>query len=362
MNKHLIFMQRAIELAENARGKCSPNPFVGAVIVNNDRIIGEGWTKAYGADHAEVQAIKNCQASCTGASLYVTLEPCSHYGKTPPCAKAIIESGIKSVYIGIQDPNPLVAGQGIRLLQTAGIQVESGFLADVITRQLEYYLTYISKQRPFVMLKTAVSLDGRIAAPDGSSRWISCAESRQKTHELRQEADAVLTGIGTVLNDDPMLNVRLENPYKQPLRVILDTHLKIPLDSRIVRSARELKTLIFTGPDPCETGKEKSLTELGADVCRLETDSDYLDLNQVLSELYNRKIQVVLVEAGSRLNTSFWRAGLVNKLVMFIAPKLLGGEHLAWQDIGLDNIEQALNLRDLETRQVGTDIMLTGYL
>jgi diaminohydroxyphosphoribosylaminopyrimidine deaminase / 5-amino-6-(5-phosphoribosylamino)uracil reductase len=361
MDKHLSYMQRAVDLAEKARGKCSPNPFVGAVIVKNGRVIGEGWTQSYGSDHAEVQAIKNCSEPCNDADIYVTLEPCSHYGKTPPCAKAIIENGIKSVYIGIPDPNTLVSGQGIAMLSEAGIQVNTGFLADIITKQLEHYLTWITKQRPFVILKTAVSLDGRIAAEDGSSKWITCEESRKRVHELRQEADAVLTGIGTVLKDDPLLNVRLKNPHKQPLRIILDTNLSIPLQSKIALTAAEYKTLVFTGKDTSNPAKEEKLNELGVEICRIDSDGCKLDLQQLLAELYNRKIQLVMVEAGTKLNSSFLKAGLVDKLYMFIAPKLLGGSHLAWQDIGIGNIEQSLNLKGVEYTSVGTDILLTAY-
>jgi diaminohydroxyphosphoribosylaminopyrimidine deaminase/5-amino-6-(5-phosphoribosylamino)uracil reductase len=362
MNNHLSFMQRAVDLAEQARSMCSPNPLVGAVIVKNGSIIGQGWTQSYGSYHAEVQAIKNCIGDCTDADIYVTLEPCSHYGMTPPCAKAIIESGIKAVYIGITDPNPLVSGKGIQMLQEAGIHVETGFLADIITKQLEAYLTYITKQRPFVILKTAVSLDGRLAAADGSSQWITCEQSRKRVHELRQSADAILTGIGTVLKDDPMLNVRLENPYKQPLRVILDANLSIPLLSKIALSAKEYKTLIFTGTAAANSTKETQLQALGIDVCRVISEQDQLDLPAVLTELYNRKIQLVMVEAGTTLNSAFLKAGLVDKLVMFIAPRLLGGSRLAWQDIGIDNLEQSLHLKEVEYTKVGSDILLTGYL
>ena len=392
-NNTLVYMQRAIELAEQARGKCSPNPFVGAVIVKDGRIIGSGFTQKYGSDHAEVQAIKNSTESCTGADIYVTLEPCSHYGKTPPCAKTIIESGISKVYYGISDPNPLVAGKGRQMLLDAGIEVEHGFCADVITQQLEYYLTYITKQRPFVFLKSGVTLDGRIAAKDGTSRWISCEESRTMTHELRMEADALITGIGTVKKDNPLLNVRLPKPYKQPVRIILDSKLSIPLISQIVATATEQETLIFMSAGHSNPAKEKALAELGLEIIKIpsavEQDADpaqtrtptveqdavpaqtkspakhspaYLDLNLVLTELYNRKISVVMVEAGSRVNTSFLKAGLVDKLYMFIAPKLLGGDHFAWHDIGIENIEQALNLRDMQTKQVGADTLFTGYL
>ncbi len=361
MDKHLAYMRRAFELAENARGRCSPNPFVGAVIVKDGRIIGEGWTQAYGSDHAEVQALKNCPAGCAGAAMYVTLEPCSHFGKNPPCANAIIESGIGEVYIGIQDPNPLVCGQGIRLLREAGILVQSGLLADQITRQLEYHITYVTQNRPFVILKSAVSLDARVSASDGSSRWISCEESRQRTHELRREADAVITGSGTVLKDDPLLNVRLPDPYKQPLRVVLDSRGRIPLTSQIARTAKDYKTLVFTSPGWNDAKQEAALAALGIEFCRIPAPTGQLDLSQALAELHRRRISVVLLEAGPTLNTAFLRARLVDKLIVFIAPKLLGGNQLAWQDLGIANIGQALNLKDMEICPSGCDLQLSGY-
>lgn len=361
MNEELKFMQRAFELAENARGRCSPNPFVGAVIVKNARIIGEGWTQAYGSDHAEVQALKNCTEDCHGADMFVTLEPCSHYGKTPPCAEAVIDAGIARVFIGIEDPNPLVSGKGIRLLKEAGIEVKSGLLAKEISRQLECYLTYITKRRPFVLLKTAVSLDGRIAAEDGSSRWISCEESVKEVHKLREEADAILTGSGTVLQDDPLLNVRLENPIKQPLRVILDAHYQVPETSQIVQTAKQYPTLIFTDAAYSNPAKEQALLIAGIEICKLPAYNGLFDLKSVLDELYKRQVQFVLLETGSRLNTSFLKAGLIDKIVMFIAPKLLGGKHLAWNEIGIDNIANALPLKDLECKQSGIDLRVTAY-
>lgn len=361
MNKKIKYMQRAIELAEQARGKCSPNPFVGAVIVQDGKIIGEGFTQAYGSDHAEVQAIKNCSQSPIGAEIYVTLEPCSHYGKTPPCALAIIESGIKKVFYGISDPNPLVAGKGNLMLINAGIEVEFGLCDDIINQQLEYYLTYITKKRPFVILKTATTLDGRIAAQDGSSRWISCETSRIRTHELRQEADAIITGIGTVIGDDPLLNVRLDNPYKQPVRVILDSNLSLPLSSQIAMTAHDQKTIIFSNSKILHAEKEKAIKALGIEIIKIASPSVNLKLETVLNELYKRKITMVMVESGSHINTSFLKAGLVDKIYAFIAPKLLGGDYTAWKNIGIESIDKALDLYNVKIEQIDQDILITAY-
>ncbi len=362
MNNRLRFMQRAVELAEQARGRTSPNPNVGAVIVKDGAIIGEGWTQPYGFDHAEVQAIKNCSRSCQGAELYVTLEPCSHYGKTPPCADAIIAAGIKSVFIGIIDPNPLVVGKGIEKLKTAGIKVETGLMADVITSQLEAYLVYISKNRPFVFLKSALSLDGRIAAEDGSSRWISCEESRLQTHILRQEADAVLTGAGTIIKDDPLLNVRLPNPLKQPLRVVLDTFLQILPTARLVQTACDVPTLIFTSGDVSKPELEAELKAKGIELCHIGETNGLLSLEEVLAELHRRRITLLMLEAGPTLNTSFLRAGLVDKLYLFYAPLLLGGSRLAWNELDISNIGQALSLHDMQFNPVGKDLLITAYI
>lgn len=362
MDKVLSYMQRAMELAELARGKCSPNPFVGAVVVKDGRIVGEGFTQEYGFDHAEVQAIRHAGKLCKGAEIYVTLEPCAHYGKTPPCAKAIIDSGINRVFYGIDDPYPLVSGKGRQMLLDAGIEVQSGFYAEEIAQQLEYYLTNITKQRPFVFLKTAFTLDGRIAASDGSSRWISCEAARMKTHELRQEADAVLTGIGTVKKDNPQLNVRLDNPYKQPLRVILDARLSIPLIAKIVQTASVNKTLIFTSLTTKNIRKEKALTELGLEICKIKSKHGLLDINMVMQELHKRRISVVMIEAGTLVNSSFLKAGLVDKLYAFLSPKLLGGQNTAWNDIGIESIDKAINLHKMKMVQIDQDFLIEAYL
>lgn len=354
-------MSMAMEMAENARGKCSPNPFVGAILVKADKVIGQGWTREYGGDHAEVQAIKNAAESTVGAELYVTLEPCAHYGKTPPCANAIIAAGITKVYAGITDPNPLVNGKGFEMLRAAGIEVQTGILEPQITRQLEYFLTLINRKRPFIILKTAQTLDGRIAAADGSSRWITCEASRKFVHTLRQEVDVVLTGIGTVLKDDPLLNVRLGNTVKQPVRAILDTQLRMPVNSQIVQTAKTQKTLIYTSLTAANTDRAAILTGRGIEIIPISCTPDGISLSEVLADLGARKFYAVLVEAGSRLTSTLLRAGLADKLVTFIAPLLLGGEHTTTQNLGIENIQAALKLTSLEVVSCGQDILITSY-
>ncbi|HPT71769.1 MAG TPA: bifunctional diaminohydroxyphosphoribosylaminopyrimidine deaminase/5-amino-6-(5-phosphoribosylamino)uracil reductase RibD [Candidatus Cloacimonadota bacterium] len=355
------YFKLAYELAEKGRGRTSPNPFVGAVLVRDGKVIGKGYTQPYGKDHAEVQAVKAAKSQCMGADLYVTLEPCSHYGNTPPCADMIIEQGIKSVYIGIEDPNPIVSGRGINKLQDAGIEVTSGIWKDKIFKQLEAYITYITEKRPYVFIKNAVTLDGKIADKTGNSRWISGEESRLFVHQLRQEADAVITGIGTVLADDPMLNVRLPEAYKQPLRVVLDHDLQISLHSNLVKTAKEFQTLIFKAEGYDNPSKEEKLQKAGVKVEAVSAYSRELDLHQVLNILYGMKKMQVMVEAGTELSSSFQKNRLVDKLYYFISPKIVGGKRILYDNVGVDKLADALEFNIDEVRMVGRDLLLIAY-
>ncbi|MDD3144457.1 MAG: bifunctional diaminohydroxyphosphoribosylaminopyrimidine deaminase/5-amino-6-(5-phosphoribosylamino)uracil reductase RibD [Candidatus Cloacimonetes bacterium] len=355
------FMKRALKAAEKARGTCSPNPFVGAVIVKNGKVIAAGWTQECGGDHAEVQALAKAGKLARGADMYVTLEPCAHFGKTPPCTQAIIAAGIKRVFLGILDPNPLVHGKGVLHLQEAGVEVVPGVLAAEVTRQLESYLCRVHKRRPFVIWKSALSLDGKYAAQDGSSRWISGARSREQVQRLRLEADVVLTGIGTVLCDDPLLTVRLGNSLKQPLRAVLDPFLKTPPASRIARSMLEIPTAIF-----CARGKENSmrakiLIALGAQIHPVTAIGQILNLKEILGILYQQGHNLVLLECGSKLSSAFFAAGLVDKCYIFSGPKLLGGKKAMLTELGLPDISAALSLKDLTFKASGEDILVTAY-
>lgn len=355
------YMNLAIQNAEKARGKCSPNPYVGAVIVKNGKVISTGWTQSYGEDHAEVQAIKKAGKAARGADIYVTLEPCSHYGKTPPCALAVIKAGIKRVFVGIEDPNPLVSGKGMDMLKNAGIGVQQGLLKDKITRQLEEYLCYIKAKRPFVTLKTALSLDGKFAASDGSSRWITGEKTRRYVHKLRSEHDVILTGIKTVLVDDPLLNVRLPGKPKQPLRAVLDPLLQIPVVSKLVQSAPQSPVLVFCSIELPDSDKTKKLEEMGVQLCRLAIRDGLFEPADVLNELYNRKHYSVMLETGSLLAESFLRAGLVDKLRFFYGPLLIGGENSPFPTLGVENMANAIKLKDITLRRFEDDIMLTAY-
>lgn len=358
----LKYLRRAMQIAENARGKSSPNPFVGCVIVNNDIIVGEGFTQPWGQAHAEVQAIKQAGSLAHASDLYVTLEPCAHYGKTPPCAKAIIEAGVKRVFIGIKDPNPLVAGKGISMLQAAGIEVTHSLLVSEISRQLEYFLTYIQKDRPFVFIKSAVSLDGKIADNQGNSKWITNAKSRERVHLLRAEADAIITGVATVNRDDAMLNVRLA-AYENcnPLRVVLDPDLEIIIATKLVKSSPEIKTIIYTAPENLNSPKAHSLREFKIDVRGAERIGNKFILQKILFQLKAEFISVVMVEAGPGVTSSFVKEGCVDKVYYFVAPSLIGGCKCAFQDIGVEDITAKKKLTLSSTEIIAGDLLLVYY-
>lgn len=358
----LKYLKRAIEIAENARGKSSPNPFVGCVIVKDHKIVGEGFTQPWGQAHAEVQALKQAASRAQNSDLYVTLEPCSHYGKTPPCAKAIIEAGVKRVFVGIADPNPQVSGKGIAMLQEAGIEVKYNLMSSEITQQLEYFLTYIQKDRPFVFIKSAVSLDGKIADNHGNSKWITNAESRKRVHKLRAEADAIITGVATVNKDDAMLNVRLPGYQdRNPLRIVLDYDLEINLSNKLVNSSSEIKTIIYTSQTNLKSPKASYLREYQIEMRSSESKENNFVLKKILAELKAEFISVVMVEAGPRLTSAFVKEGLVDKLYYFIAPSLIGGCNSSFQDIGVADITEKKELSLYSTEIIDGDVLLVYY-
>ncbi len=355
-------MKAAVKAAENARGKCSPNPYVGALVVRNGSILATGWTQQYGSDHAEVNALKKIDFQATNAEMYVTLEPCAHHGKTPPCTQSIISSGIKRVFIGITDPNPLVAGKGIQQLQDAGIEVQYGFMQEVIAAQLESYLVYITQRRPFVLWKTALSLDGKFRAEDGSSRWITNSLSRRYVHRLRSEADVVLTGVNTVINDDPQLNVRLGTKayFRDPARAILDPALHIPLDSKIVATLSQQKTYIFHTSE-ADPARQELLSLFGAELITVECREHELDLRAVLGELYQRKYTLVMLECGDILSSAFWRQQLIDKCILFYGNVILGGKQSMLGCLELPAIRDALTIDRIKARKLRGNIMISGY-
>lgn len=362
MSYREIFFKEAFELAEQGRGKSGINPFVGAVLVKDNKVIGRGFTQERGKNHAEVEAIANTSQTTTGADLYITLEPCCHYGKTPPCTDAIIKAGIKRVYAGITDPNPLVNGKGFNILRDAGIEVKTGYWHEKIEKQIEYYLKYRRENRPFIIMKNAVTLDGKIATEQGDSHWISCQASREYSHRLRKEAGAVITGIETVLSDDPLLNVRLGGQSEPILRIVLDSRLSIPLTSRIVKTSREIPTIIFKRDDYSNPDKEKVLIAQQVKVGSLAAESpEYLSLDSLIRELNRLELPVLLVEAGCKLSSSFLKARLVDKIYYFIAPKIVGGNNTVFNSLGIDSLEQAIYINIEKVEKIGDDQLIVGY-
>jgi len=357
------FMRRALELAALGRGKTSPNPLVGAVVVKDGVIVGEGYHKKAGTPHAEVIALQEAGARAKGADLYVNLEPCCHYGRTPPCTKAIIEAGVKRVVVACEDPNPLVAGKGIEILRQAGIAVEVGVLEEEARRLNEVFFKFITTRRPFVTLKVAMSLDGKIATFTGDSKWITGEQARRYAHQMRAEHDAVMVGIGTVLADDPLLTVRLPGESKQPWRVIVDSRLRIPLESRIALTSDKFPTIVATVQHQGSRERKKLLEERGIEVWELPADHGRVDLDALLEELGRKEITSVLLEGGAMLNASALEAGVVDKFVIFVAPKIIGGSRAPGPigGPGVERIEDAWLVSDLEFSRVGEDLMITCY-
>lgn len=358
------YMQIALNLAARGEGYTSPNPLVGAVVVKDGQIVGQGYHQKAGTPHAEVHALKEAGDSARGATIYVTLEPCCHYGRTPPCTEAIKTAGISRVVVAITDPNPLVAGKGLQLLKEAGITVTSGVLAEQAAKLNEIFIKYVTTKHPFVVLKAAVSLDGKIATVTGESQWITGPESREFTHRLRHCYDGILVGVNTVLADNPSLTTRLpEGTGKNPVRIILDSKARTPVDSKIIRQPAGPGTIIAT-TEGAEPAKIAALREAGADVLILPCTSTGVDINQLLKELGKRQVTSLLVEGGAKVHASFIASQVVDKIYWFIAPMLIGGEMApgAIGGKGIEKLQQALRLQRTITHHFGEDICIEGYV
>ena len=357
-----VYMRRAIELARNGEGWTNPNPLVGAVIVKDGEIIGEGWHHKYGELHAEREALKDCLQrgkQPAGADIFVTLEPCCHFGKQPPCSQALVEAGIKRVFVGSRDPNPLVGGKGNAFLRENGIEVTEDFLRGECDALNPIFFHYITTKMPYVSLKYAMTADGKIATKTGASKWISGEESRAYVHQLRNRYAAILCGIGTVLADDPMLNCRLEGGHN-PLRIICDSHLRIPLDCKIVQSAKEIPTIIVCD-DEADFASRNSLQQAGLEVLALpKSDEGKISLSRLMTELGNRKIDSVLIEGGGQINFSALKAGIVNRIYAFIAPKIFGGcgAKSPVGGEGVAGVEEAFKFGLSKISRLGDDILL----
>lgn len=358
------YMKRALELAREGLGKTRPNPLVGAVITRDDIVISEGYHKAYGHDHAELDALKKIDFQGQGGTLYVNLEPCSHYGKTPPCVEAIIKGGIKKVVIAMTDPNPLVAGRGIEILQQHGIEVVNGVLEEEARRLNEVFIKYITSNKPFLILKTAMSLDGKIATSEGNSKWITGEESRHYVHEIRNQVAGIMVGITTVIKDNPTLNTRLAiETVSHPTRIIVDSGCRIPLDSIVIETAAQQSTIIAT-TNRAPKDKLEELRRKKVEVIILPERENRVDLNQLMIELGRLKIDSILLEGGGTLNYSALEEGIVDKVITFIAPKILGGTAALTpvEGMGKVNVDDAFQLENLRFDYLGKDILIEGYI
>ena len=351
------YMALALELAERGAGWTCPNPMVGAVIVKDGRIIGQGYHQRCGALHAEREALAACQSDPCGATLYVTLEPCCHQGRQPPCVDAILAAGIRRVVVGCTDPNPLVGGRGIALLREHGVEVAVGVMEEACRELNRFFFHYILTHRPYVVMKYAMTMDGKIAAYTGDAKWITGEGAREHVHRLRHRCRGILVGVGTVLADDPMLNCRLPGG-RDPVRIICDTHLRTPLTARVVTTAGEIPTLLAT----CETAPERCrpYEAAGCRVLTLPAREGRVDLGALLDQLGRLEMDSLLLEGGGTLNWTALEQGLVQSVCAYLAPKLLGGAGAKTpvEGTGVPSPEQAFLLKNTRLQQLGEDFLL----
>lgn len=358
-------MRKALAEARRGRGKVWPNPMVGAVVVraqgqgNRQRMISRGHHPRVGEPHAEIMALRRAGKEARGATIYVSLEPCAHQGRTPPCADALIKAGVARVVFAHYDPNPAVAGRGAERLRAAGIEVRAGILGTAARRLNEVFIHTIRSGRPFVILKSATTLDGAVATATGHSQWITSAQSRRRVHGLRRDAGAVLVGVGTMLADDPSLTVR-HVPGPSPLRIVLDSSLRAPLDAQLCNELA--RGTIFACLKGADAAKAAELEARGAQIWRLPKDEEgRVDLKALLARAAEDGLASILVEGGTSVFTTFLRAGLVDKISAFVAPRILGGGQALIHDLGLRRMDEALKLADVRVSQVGPDALVEGY-
>lgn len=354
------YMRLAMQLAGNAIGRTSPNPLVGAVIVKDNRVVGCGWHRKSGTPHAEVHALNQAGELAQGADVYVTLEPCAHYGKTPPCSKALVEAKVKNVYGGLLDVNPKVAGKGFKILEDAGIHVEYGFLQDELRKQNEVFFKWIEHKKPFIVLKAAMTLDGKIATATGQSKWITNETSRAYGYKLRDIYDGIMVGINTVIEDNPMLTARVDGG-KNPIRIVVDSSLKIDINANVVQD-KSAKTIVAT-TDKADKDKILKLQAQNVDVIVVDKDeNDKVDIEKLLNILGQQNICSILVEGGATLSGSFVAKKLVDKVYFFIAPKIIGGKEAKTPvaGTGILNLQEALALKDIQIEKLEEDILIIG--
>lgn len=365
-NEDLYYMKKTLELAKKGEGSTSPNPMVGAIVVKDGKIIGQGYHQYYGGPHAEVYALEQAGEEAKGATIYVSLEPCSHYGKTPPCSLKVINSGVKKAIVAMTDPNPIVAGRGILQMKEAGIKVKVGLLEEEAKDLNEVFIKYISSDIPFVYLKSAQTLDGFLATRKGDSKWITNEKARLFGHKLRHKVDAILVGIGTILQDDPSLTTRLSNNKgKDSIRIILDARLEMPLDAKVINQESTANTIIVVG-ESCDKSKKQFLIEKEqVEILTIPLNNDdRIPLDILLKILHDRCISSVLVEGGGRVNYSFLQAGLANKIYSFIAPKILGGNDgiSVYAGKGPESMNQVKELTDVQYQLLDDNILMVAKL
>lgn len=360
--KDEIFMQRALELAQKGSGFTSPNPIVGAVICNSkEEIIAEGWHEFFGGQHAEINALQQCSGKdLSDCTMYVTLEPCDHHGKTPPCTEALISSGIKRVVVAMKDPHPLVNGKGNKKLREAGIEVVVGVLEQEAKRNNEAFVHFTKYSKPYVTLKTAQTLDGFVAMPNGDSKWITRELALERVHKLRAINDAVMIGASTAIKDNPRLTVRYGIKSRTPSRVVLDIDCLLPHHLNIFTDEYKEQTIVFTSNNNLEA-RAKWLIDAGFRVIGVGTNKNGLNLDEVLLKLGEMNITSVMVESGGSLAASFIENNLVNKLISFIAPKLFGAGIQVFMGLQSNSIDEAIKFNIHSSEPVGEDIMLTLY-
>ena len=356
MISHKKYMDLTIKLAEKGKGSTSPNPMVGCIIVKRGRIVGKGYHKKAGAEHAEVLALNDAGKKAINSTMYVNLEPCSHWGRTPPCTEKIVEAGVREVIIGMEDPNPLV--DGFRELKFRGLKTKIGILENDAKKLNEAYVRYMKTKRPFVIIKVAMSADGRIATKTGDSKYITSKEARTYVHQLRTEVDAVMVGLNTVLRDNPELTPRLIKG-KDPMKIVVDSKLKIPKNCNLVK---EPSKLIIATTGKASKNDVKKLQQKGVNVIITKTNKGLVDLEDLMKQLGKHEITSVMIEGGSELNSSAIKDGVVDKILIFTAPKLIGNGLGAIGNLGVNKIDKAIELKNPEVKKIGKDVLIEGYL
>ncbi len=356
------YMAIALELAEKGRGKVEPNPMVGAVLVKNGNILGRGYHQAFGEAHAEVHAINEAGVNCKGATLYVSMEPCAHYGKTAPCADAIIRAGIKRVVVPVIDPNPITSGKGIQKLKEAGVEIDIGVM-DVQAKKLNAsFFKLMQEGLPYVILKWAMSLDGKIATYTGDSKWITSEESRKYVHHIRGQMDGIMVGINTVLRDDPLLTCRIEGG-RNPKRIVVDSNAVLPLDSRLLKTIHEGEIIVTVNKNAQHERIEK-LEQLGCEIIQTRDNNSRVDLRELFHRLGEKKLTNILVEGGGGVITSLIEECLADKVMVFIAPVIIGGEGAKSPVLGkgVDKVCEAVEINDVIVKRFSNDTFIEGIL